>query len=67
MDGYMDYKDICLTLGVGKNKAYQILKKIRKESGFDKTYESEVMPTLLIPTEYFKKVFPFAKIKYSKN
>ena len=67
MNGYMNYKDVQNTLGVGKVKAYEIIRTISKETGFDKTYECKMLPSMLIPIAYFKDKFPNAELKIEKS
>lgn len=62
---YMDYKDIMKILGVGKNKAYEILDELMKievnGTPYKDTYESVSKGKKDIPTKLFLKKYPHCK------
>ncbi len=60
---YLDHKDIEKTLNVGHKKAYEILRKLREESGWAETRECSFINKIVIPEKIFTAYFPNADIK----
>lgn len=63
MKPYLDYKDVMEVTGLSKNNAYQIIKQIREESGWNETYEGKWILGLVVPSKIFVKYFPSSRAK----
>lgn len=61
MKAYLDVHDVMNVTGNSKNKCYEILHFLRKDTDWENTYEGKFINGIVIPTNIFIEYFPNAK------